>query len=204
MGLAWPKYRGGLLAHSHWRQSQERCCPGSVFLRAAAAEDGGAVASLCEVFAHTCTSADGTWETARAQTRGVEFTGSVRTTPQNTLWPPPETIARPFNSEAHGLTVSYLPDIPPQIRSSVLQRPLRGITRPSTPPHVVAQRDPGCNRSSGAVLEGHRAFCFLQEAAVSVEAASLGHAAECGRLQKMQSEAPTCSCNGRSPTPKFV
>ena len=112
MGLAWPKYRRGLPAQCHWRQSQEHCCPGSMVLRTAAAEDGGAVASLCEVFLHVRTSAARTWETARAQTRGVEFTGSLSQTPQNTLWPPPETIARPFNSEAHGLTTSYLPDIP--------------------------------------------------------------------------------------------
>ena len=112
---------------------------------------------------------------------------------------------RPFNSEAHGLTMSYRPDIPPQIKTSKLcpAVPLRGITRPSTPPHVVAQRAPGCNRSSRsrAVLEGHHAFCFLEEAAASPEARLLGAR---GRLQKMQAEAPTCqcSCNGRSPTPK--
>ena len=53
-------------------------------------------------------------------------------------------------------------------------------TRPSTPPHVVAQRAPGCNRSSRgrAVLEGHRAFGFLGEAAASFEATSFGHPAD--------------------------
>ena len=79
-GLAWPKYRGWLPAHSHWRQSQERC-PGSKGSRAAAAEDGGALGSLCECF-HACTSTVATWETARAQSRGVEFTGSLRKTPK--------------------------------------------------------------------------------------------------------------------------
>ena len=53
--------------------------------------------------------------------------------------------------------------------------------RPSIPPHVVAQRAPGCNRSSRrfAVLESHRAVFCLGEAAASVEAAStsLGHPA---------------------------
>ena len=79
--------------------------------------------SLCEVFVHACTSAAGTWETERAQTRGVEFTCSLRKNAQNTSWPPPAT--RPFNSEAHGFTMTYLPDIPPKfedIRSSALQR----------------------------------------------------------------------------------
>ena len=71
--------------------ARSHCCPGSI-CRTAAAENGGAVASLCEVIHHACTSAAGTWETARAQTRGVEFTGSLRKTPQNTWWPPPETI----------------------------------------------------------------------------------------------------------------
>ena len=76
------------------------------------------------------------------------------------------------------------PPPPPQkkkkkkIETLTLQCPLLGTTRPSTPPHVVAQRAPACNRSSGAVLEGHHAFCFLGEAAVSVEAASLGHPAD--------------------------
>ena len=56
---------------------------------------------------------------------------------------------------------------------------LHGIARPSTPPHVVAQIAPGCNRSScGAVLEEHRAFFYLGVAAASREAASLGHPAD--------------------------
>ena len=77
--------------------------------------------------------------------------------------------------------MSVLHDISdiPHLRSSALKFPLQG-TRPSTPSRVVAQRVAGCNRSSGglAVLEGHRAFGFLGEAA-SVEAAtSLGHPAD--------------------------
>ena len=38
--------------------------------------------------------------------------------------------------------MSYLPDIPHQIRSSALQCPLRGRNEAFTPPHVVAQRAP--------------------------------------------------------------
>ena len=62
-------------------------------------------------------------------------------------------------------------------------------------PHaLVAQRAPGCNRSSGAVLEGHRAFFCLGEAAASVEAASLAHPADskrCSqRLQHVPANAP--------------
>ena len=90
LGRAWRKYKGGLPAHSLWRQSQEHCCPGSIFTRAAAAEDGGALGSLCEVIPHARTSAARTWETARAQIRGVEFTGSLRQNAQNTLWPASE------------------------------------------------------------------------------------------------------------------
>ena len=86
----------------------------------------------------------------------------------------------------------YLPDIPPQIRSSALHCPLRGITRLSTPPHIVAQRAPGCNRSSKsrAVLEGHRAFCFLQEAAGSVEATSLKHPADAKKCSQRFQHVP--------------
>ena len=62
---------------------------------------------------------------------------------------------------------------------------------PSTPPHVVAQRAPGCNRSScGAVLEGHRAFCFLGEAAASIEAASLGHPADSKKVRQRFQHVP--------------
>ena len=76
------------------------------------------------------------------------------------------------------VTTSYLLTTP-HLRSSALQCLLRGITRPSTPPHVVAKRAPGCNRSScGAVLESHRALFCLGVAAVSKEAASLGHSAD--------------------------
>ena len=70
--------------------------------------------------------------------------------------------------------------------------PLRDIRRPSTPPHVVAQRAPGCNRSSRsrAVLEGHRAFFCLGEAAVSGDAASLGHPAESKKCRQRPQHAP--------------
>ena len=72
--------------------------------------------------------------------------------------------------------MSYLPDIPPQIRSSALHCPLRGITRLSTP---TTHRCPVAKKSkSRAVLEGHRAFCFLGEAAASVDATSLKHPAD--------------------------
>ena len=122
------------------------------------------------------------------------------------LKPQTEPVA---NREAHGHTMSYLPGIP-HLPSSALKCPSQG-TRPSLPPHVVAQsvpeyvvaqRAPRCNRSSRgrAVLEGHRAFGFLGEAAASFEATSFGAPS---RLQKMQSEAPKCSCNGRSPTHKI-
>ena len=77
VGLAWPKYGGGLPAHSHWRQSRDHCCPGSISPRAAAAEDGGALGPLCEGCHYPRTSAVETWETARAQTGGVEFMGSL-------------------------------------------------------------------------------------------------------------------------------
>ena len=72
------------------------------------------------------------------------------------------------NREAHGHTMSYLPSLPPHV---VAQR---------VPEYVVAQRAPGCNRSSRgrAVLEGHRAFGFLGEAAASFEATSFGHPAD--------------------------
>ena len=94
VGLAWLKYRGGLPAHSRWRQSREHCSPGSI--RTAAAEDGGALRSLREVIPYVCTSAGvaETWETARAQTRAVEFTGSLRTTPKTLCGHSPETIDR--------------------------------------------------------------------------------------------------------------
>ena len=104
-----------LPARSHWRQSQEHCCPGSQH-RAAAAEDGGALASLCEVFLHACTSAGPpTWETARAQTRGVEFTGFLRKAPTTLRGHPLKPQTRPFSSEAAWsyYSMSYLPDIPP-------------------------------------------------------------------------------------------
>ena len=130
---------------------------------------------------------------------------------QSTLWPPPlkpqtEPVA---NREAHGHTMSYLPGIP-HLPSSALKCPSQG-TRPSLPPHVVAQRvpeyvvaqrAPRCNRSSRgrAVLEGHRAFGFLGEAACSVEATSLGHPAD---SKKCSQKTTKCSCNGRSPTPKY-
>ena len=76
---AWLNY-GKLPARSHWRQSQEHCCPGSQ-ARTAAAEDGRAVGCLFEVFFHASTAAF-TWETAGAQTRGVEFRGFLCTMPK--------------------------------------------------------------------------------------------------------------------------
>ena len=206
VGLAWPNY-GKLPARSHWRQSQEHCCPGSQ-ARTAAAEDGRAVGCLFEVFFHASTAAF-TWETAGAQTRGVEFRGFLCTMPKALYGRPLKPQTEPMaNREAHGHTMSYLPGIP-HLPSSALKCPSQG-TRPSLPPHVVAQRvpeyvvaqkAPGCNRSSRgrAVIESHRAFGFLGEAAFSGEAASFGAPS---RLQKMQSEAPKCSCNGRSPTTK--
>ena len=63
VGLAWPNYRGGApitLPLARQSQSHEHCFPGSSFTRAAPSEDGGAAASLHEVFLHTCTSAFGT------------------------------------------------------------------------------------------------------------------------------------------------
>ena len=99
----------------------------------------------------------------------------MRKTPQNTLWPPPVTQTGPFNSEAHGLTMSYRPDIPPQIKHSKLS-PAVPAARNNEAFNSPTRRCPKgsrCNRSSGAVLEGHHAFCFLGEAAVSVEAASV-------------------------------
>ena len=83
VGLAWLKY-SGLPAYSHWRQSQEHCCPGSI-ARTAAAEDGGAAGPLCEVYIHVSTATEtstGTWETARAQTRGAEFRGFMHKMPK--------------------------------------------------------------------------------------------------------------------------
>ena len=51
--------------------------------------------------------------------------------------------------------------------------------------------NPGCNRSSrGAVLEGHRAFCFLGEAAASVEAASFGHPADSKKCRQRLQHVP--------------
>ena len=88
------------------------------------------------------------------------------------------------------LTRLTSPPPPPKFETLTLQCPLLGTTRPSTPPHVVAQRAPACNRSSGAVLEGHRAFCFLGEAAVSVEAASLGHPVDSKKCRQRLQHVP--------------
>ena len=66
------------------RQSQE-CCPGSIYKRTAATEDGGAAGPLCEVYIHVSTATEtskGTWETARAQTRSAEFRGFMHKTPK--------------------------------------------------------------------------------------------------------------------------
>ena len=96
--------------------------------------------------------------------------------------------------------MSYLPGIP-HLPSSALKCPSQG-TRPSPPPHVVAQRvpeyvvaqrAPGCNRSSRgrAVLEGHRAFGFLGEAAsMSVEAPSLGQPADSNKCSQELQNVP--------------
>ena len=167
---------GRFPAHSLWRQSQEHCCPGSLSTRAAAAEDGGALGSLCEVIPNACTSSTFTWQTAQTQTRGVEFTGSLRKMPKTLCGHPLKPKTRPFNSDAQGLTMSRTCMTTPQIRSSAPKR------RPSTPPHVGRPKGSGCNRSSrAAVLEGHRAFFCLGEAAASVEAASLGDPANSKR-----------------------
>ena len=118
------------------------------------------------------------------------------------LKPQTEPVA---NMEAHGLTVSHLPDIP-HLRSSALKCPLQG-TRPSTPPHVAAQRAPGCNRSSGgrAVLEGHPAFGFLGEAACSVEATSLGHPADSkNAVRRLQNAPATAAAQPQKNSPRSL
>ena len=119
---------------------------------------------------------------------------------QSTLWPPLKPQTEPVaNREAHGHTMSYLPGIP-HLPSSALKCPSQG-TRPSLPPHVVAQRvpeyvvaqrAPRCNRSSRgrAVLEGHRAFGFLGEAAASSEATSLGHPADSKKCSQRLQNVP--------------
>ena len=107
-----------LPAHSHWRQSQEHCSPGSIVTRTAAAEDGGAVASLCEVFVHACTSAAGTCVRQNGlRPVALKSPALCEKTPKTLRGHPLKPQTRPFNSEAHGLTMSYLPDIPPKFEA---------------------------------------------------------------------------------------
>ena len=148
--------------------------------------------SLCEVIPHVCTSA-ATWETARARPVALKSPPLCEKRPKTLSGHPLKPETRPFNSEAHGLTMSYLPDI----RSSALQCPLRGITRLSTPPHVVCPKSsrmqPKLERCSS-----RRSPCFLLlgRSCRQRRGRLLGAP---DRLQEMQAEAPTCSCNGRSP-----
>ena len=106
--------------------------------------------------------------------------------------------------------MSYLPGIP-HLPSSALKCPSQG-TRPSLPPHVVAQRvpeyvvaqkAPGCNRSSRgrAVIESHRAFGFLGEAAFSGEAASFGAPS---RLQKCSQKLHNASATAAAQPQNLV
>ena len=158
--------------------------------RAAAAEDGGALGSLCEVFLHLCASTAETWETARAQTCGVEFTGSLRKAPKH-------VVATPERRRAVLLCLTWLTS-PPNSKLC----PAVPVARNKEAFNSPTRRCPKSSRMQPKLWCSSRRsprFLLLGRSCRQCRGRLLRAP---GRLQKMQAEAPTCSCIGRSPTPK--
>ena len=109
MGLAWPKCRGGLPAHSHKNTAAQAPCPLALQLRKMAELVGP-----CVKF--SITHAPPPREPGRQHgLRPVALSSRAlcEKRPKTLRGHALKPQTRPFNSEAHGLTMSCLPVIPP-------------------------------------------------------------------------------------------
>ena len=107
--------------------------------------------------------------------------------------------AGPFNSEAHGLTMSYLSDIPAQIEA--LPRRARCAEQAFNSPTRRCPKGSRMQPKLQTICSSRKSpCCLLLGRSCRQRRGRLHLLGAPGKLQKMQPEASTG--NGRSPTPK--